>query len=141
MFGKVQALLEWRATLLLSGRFDDLASTYFIPKVAFLEGRQLVLTEPEDMVAVLRELATKLRLRGVVRLIPSVKALEIPRNGRFRVWVHWEEISGSPANDGTSDAIYYFRETEAGLRSEMVDFSRVSRPEYRFMPHGEAAAR
>jgi hypothetical protein len=141
MYQKVQALLEWRAELLMARRFDDLAGTYIIPKVAFLEGQQLVLPSISDVTAALEKLVDGLQSRGVFRLSPGIKALEIPRDNRFRVWVHWRETSKSPENDGSSDAIYYFCNTDSGLRTEMMDFSRVSRPEYRHLNQDQAAMR
>lgn len=131
MFQRVQDLLNWRATLLLTGRYDDLAASYIFPNVAFLEGRQLVLPNADAAVTLLQRLAQRLLARGVYRMIPSIKAMEIPRDGRFRVWVHWRETSTTPANENSSYGICYFRETETGLRSEMMDFSRVSKPDYR----------
>jgi hypothetical protein len=60
---------------------------------------------------------------------PKVVALDLPRGGRFRAWVDWNELTMPVENARLSSVVYYLRETDSGLKTEMVEYTRLSMPE------------
>ena len=102
---------------------------YIFPLPVFLQTSRLVIRSPDHARLIFSHLREALLERGVVALRPSISAVDLPRDGRFRVWVDWQEIA-FPA-DGTriSQAVYYCRETDLGLQTEMVNYTHLSMPE------------
>jgi hypothetical protein len=121
----ISAHLSRRGDLLMSGRIDTLLSTYAFPLPLFLEERLLLIGSEEQAREMLCHLRLSLRERGIGRMQPKVTAVELPRAGRYRVWVDWNEIGAPPGGPGPSQAIYYCRETEDGSRIEMVNYTRL----------------
>ena len=76
--------------------------------------------------------------RGVIALQPRVTAVDLPRAGRFRVWVDWHELAIPADESRLSSAIYYCRSTPAGLRTEMINYTSPTMPE--LSPHFAALA-
>lgn len=118
-----------RGNLLLSGQFDRMAADFAYPLPIFLHSSRLLIASPEQAATVFRQLRDALALRGVVELRPRVSAIELPRAGRFRVWVDWQEIAPSSEETRFSQAVYFCRHTDSGLITEMVNYIRLSMPE------------
>jgi hypothetical protein len=62
----------------------------------------------------------------VAALVPTITAVDLPRGGRFRVWVDWHSAPhpGGPAH--LASAIYYCRQVPSGMRIEMVDCTSLA---------------
>lgn len=129
MHSQVAAQLRFRGELLLSGRIDEMIDTYLFPLPVFLPTQRMLLHGPKEARAVLSILRRSLLQSGVVALRPQVRAVELPRAGRYRLWVDWQELVMPAAELRISQAIYYCRATELGPRVEMVDYTRLSMPE------------
>lgn len=131
MFDDLRQNFQRQAELLLLGRCEDLAENFIYPLPLYLLDRMAVLQRPGQMTEVLREMHLALRLRKVRHLIADVAAVELPRQGRMRLWVDWEEISEGPAGHQVSKAIYYGRMTDKGFRAEAVQYNELSIPDLR----------
>lgn len=129
MFSQVTALLRSRSEKLLNGQLDELAANYVYPLPVHL-GPSLVIvrsaTEARSILAFLREALAK---RGVFAVQPKVVAIDLPRAGRFRVWVDWNELAIPVEGTRRSSAIYYCKTTSDGLKTEMVNYTQLSMPE------------
>jgi hypothetical protein len=121
----ISAHLSRRGDLLLSGRIETLLSTYSFPLPVFLEERLLLIGSEDHAREILGHVRLSLTARGIGRMQPKVTAVELPRAGRYRVWVDWHEPGAAPDGPGLSQAIYYCRDTEDGLRIEMVNYTRL----------------
>lgn len=124
----ISAHLSRRGDLLLSGQIGTLLSTYTFPLPVFLEERLMLIGSEEQACEILGHLRLSLTARGIGRLQPKVTAVELPRAGRYRVWVDWTEVGSGTDSESLSQAVYYCRETDGGLRIEMVNYTRL--------PHG-----
>lgn len=122
MFGRLDALMQWRADLLMAGRLEDLAREYLYPLVLYLDERQLVLRDAEALSEVLARLRAAQQAQGVRLLQSQVTAVDLPRHGRFRVWVRYRSLGASGRPIMTSDAILYCRDMPDGVKSEMVEY-------------------
>lgn len=125
---EVAAHLARRGDLLLSGQIDALLATYLFPLPVFLEERLLLVRSAVQARAILDHLRGTLGERGVARLQPKVTAVELPRAGRYRVWVDWQEMAAPFDRTSVSSAIYYCRDTADGTRIEMVNYTRLAHP-------------
>lgn len=129
MHSQIEAHFRSRGDLLVAGRIDAFLDNYVFPLPIFLPTERLLLSGPQEarvLFALMREALIRNR---IVALRPEVRAVELPRAGRFRVWVTWHEV---PMQDGvprSSSAIYFCRVTSLGSRVEMVNYTQVSMPE------------
>ncbi|MCX7287448.1 MAG: hypothetical protein NTW20_07750 [Rhodobacterales bacterium] len=129
MFHEISAQLRHRADLLLQGRIDELVTSYHCPLPLELGDRRLIVCTVEEGLAMLSLLRAALLSRGVVALRPTVVALDLPRNGRFRAWVDWQEVALSAQETRTSSSVHYCRITPSGPVTEMLCYTRLSMPE------------
>lgn len=129
MFHEVSALLRHRADLLLQGRIDELVSGYLCPLPVDLRDQRLIVRTAAEGRAILSLLRAALLARGVVALRPTVVAIDLPRGGRFRVWVDWEELSLPGRETRRSSVVHYCRVTPSGPVTEMLSYTRLSMPE------------
>jgi hypothetical protein len=122
VYEKVSELMQWRVDLLMAERFEDLAREHLFPLVMYLDERQLVLTSPEEFVDVCSKFCLAQRSRYVARIETRVLAVDLPRHGRFRVWVGYDDLDIRGETLAHWEAIHYCRELQSGLKSEMLEF-------------------
>ena len=128
-YSQILKYLRQRGELLLSGQIDRLSADFIYPAPLFMQSSQLVITSPSHARMIFDHLRTALAERGVVALRPSISAIDLPRAGRFRVWVDWQEIAFPAEASRISQAVYYCRQTALGLRTEMLNYTYLSMPE------------
>jgi hypothetical protein len=128
-YSNLTAQLRTRGELLLCGQIEELVSAYIYPLPVYLQSRCLVMHSPLDAFLVFDTLRAALLQRGVVSLRPQISAVELPRGGRFRVWVDWHELAYPVEETRKSSVIYYCRETSLGPRVEMINYTLMSMPE------------
>lgn len=124
----IKKLIQWRCDLLLAGRYEDLCRHSLFPHAIYIEDQLLVIKTPEEMLAGMAQMHRAMQARRVYACKAHVRAMEVPRDGRFRVWVRWDERSFDPAENRSSEATYFFRETGLGYQAEMLHFTRPSMP-------------
>jgi hypothetical protein len=129
LFSQISTLLRIRGELLISGQIDRMINDYIFPLPVFLHSSRLVIQTPDHAWMVFSHLRSALVERGVVALQPKISAVDLPRAGRFRVWVDWQEIAFPPEETRISQAVYYVRQTEFCLQTEMVNYTHLSMPE------------
>ena len=129
MHSQVTSHFRRRGELLLAGRIDELIGSYIFPLPVFLPEQRMLLNGPEEAILVFAVLRRSLLQEGVVALQPKIRAVELPRDGRYRLWVDWQELVMPSGEMRVSSAIYYCRTTPLGPRVEMVNYTRLSMPE------------
>lgn len=138
MFSAILSQFRTRADLLLAGDLDQVATCYHYPLPVHLADSLVVVRTPSEARAMLGHLRDQLIARGVVSVRPKIVAMDLPRAGRFRVWVDWTELAIPAEGTRVSSAVYYCRNTPSGLQVEMIDYTRLSMPELN--PHFAALA-
>jgi hypothetical protein len=129
MFSEVALQLRNRASWLMAGHYDRIVAEYCFPLPVHLDASRVIVRSATEATAMLRLQHATFVERGVVALKPSVTAMDLPRGGRFRIWVDWYEVTVSDQGPLQSKAIYYCRQASAGFQIEMVDYTRLSMPE------------
>lgn len=134
MFQQVQDQVQWRADLLLAGRFEDMSREYLYLLPVYLGSRLIPLGCPDEGMRQAAALQRALLRRRVEKLTITVKALELPKDGRFRVWADWHAVSQDGMRSRRLGLVYYMRETRSGYRSEMLQYSAPRRRSIRPLP-------
>jgi hypothetical protein len=129
MFSEVASQLRNRASWLMAGNYERIVAEYSFPLPVHLDASRVIVRSATEATAMLRLQHADMMERGVVALTPSVTAMDLPRGGRFRIWVDWQETTLSDQGPLQSKAIYYCRQTPSGFQIEMVDYTRLSMPE------------
>lgn len=122
MFSELQNQLRKRSQLLFEGRVEEYASAFMTPTVFYSADGMLPVCSHAAMVDTAKVLRKSLIERGIVASHPTVSAAELPRKGRFRVWVDWQEISADNSKQPVRSSIIYMRQTPNGPRTEMIDW-------------------
>jgi hypothetical protein len=123
MHGNVVRLMEWRAGLLQAGRVEDLARQHICPLPLYVEGDMRPVGSSRQLEDIFRGIHGGLRAAGSERLTIEVRAVELPRKGRFRVWCDWVVHRTGQAPRRVAATVDYLRQTEAGLMTEMLECS------------------
>jgi hypothetical protein len=113
----------------MSEHYDPIVADYCFPLPVHLDNSRVIVRNPDEATAMLRLQRTAFVECGVIALTPSVTAMDLPRKGRFRIWVDWHELTVSGHGPLQSKVIYYCRQTPTGFKIEMVDYTRLSMPE------------
>lgn len=129
LYSQIASRLRQRAELLLSGQIDRMVRDFIYPLPVFLQDNRLLITSPDHARLIFGHFRAALVERGVVMLRPTISAVDLPRAGRFRVWVDWQEIAFPAEASRISQAVYYCRTTDLGLRTEMLNYTHLSMPE------------
>jgi hypothetical protein len=129
LYSEVSAYLCSRGELLLSGQIDEMITGYHFPLPVFLQTKRMILHSSDEVRSILCFLREALLARGVVALRPQINAIDLPRNGRFRLWVDWHELAIPAQGTSISSVIYYCRQTGSGVQVEMANYTRQSMPE------------
>jgi hypothetical protein len=122
MHKTITRLMEWRTGLLQAGRYEDLARQYIVPVPVYVgKGKVLPIASQHQLEESFRQLHDQLKAQGITRLKVGVRAVELPRRGRFRVWSDlWSDSPGqSPRLVGST--VNYLRETPSGFKTEMLE--------------------
>lgn len=122
MYQKLQDQVQTRADLLLAGRFDDLAPEYLFPMPVYVNDQMIPLRCPAEGINRAAALRDLLQRRQVDMLKITVKAVELPRAGRFRVYADWHALSQTAKQSQLWQLTYYMRDTAQGVRSEMLHY-------------------
>jgi hypothetical protein len=126
MFSELQDQLRKRSQLLFEGRVEEYARAFVTPAVFYSADGMLPVCSHAAMVDTAKVLRKSLIERGIVACHPTVSAADLPRKGRFRVWVDWQEIAADNSTQPVHSSINYMRQTPNGPRTEMVDWLGAS---------------
>lgn len=129
MFSQVTAQLRDRAERLLLGDYATVVSDYLFPLPVYLDGRRVIVRNAHEAVSMLRLQRAAYLTRGVVSVQPQISAIDLPHNGRFRVWVDWYEMALPVEGTRMSQVVYYCEAGAQGCRFAMVNYTRMSMPE------------
>ncbi len=73
----------------MAGRYDLLAASYAFPLPVMVDDSHCQVASAAQLWPVYQSLHALLRAEGYVRLVPRLVSVELPKNGRFRLWSDW----------------------------------------------------
>jgi hypothetical protein len=125
LYRRVHALLEDLTRRFHAQDFRGVLSHYDFPVNLTLEDRQLQLARPRELESLLRDHATSHLNAAMVETRFTLSALELPRKGRFRVWVRYHHVNEAGQTIRTSDRILHLRDRGNRLIIEEVAVTRL----------------
>lgn len=119
---RVTAFFGDMAAQFVAGRLDEVAQPWTFPCPVEIGGQLVVMRNAEAFEAHLAERRTALMGEGLTALTPRVSAIEMPRQGRFRVWVRWSFHFGDRTQEESHATVYFMASRPDGqLTIEMMD--------------------
>lgn len=117
----IKQLMDWRKSLLKSGRLEDLARQFLFPTAIYSAKGTRPLSSPDQLIEALREFTGSFSALELEHLEERVVSIELPSNGRFRIWSDWwVNLPGHPPRL-IGKTIHFMRETEQGPLTEMLE--------------------
>lgn len=113
---------------LMAGTLDGFGEMFALPLPIHFPGGLTVLQGSVTGHLFLNQMRDELLGRGVVAMRPEISAIELPRDGRFRVWIDWTEITATGQELQGSSIVYFCRRVATGLRTEMMQYTHLSSP-------------
>lgn len=126
MYAEVQAFLDRKAAWLNAGDFRGFVSDFDFPMALHIEGSLLLFVNPDAMIERLQQFRQILAQDGMHHMTPRLRAVEIPRLGRFRIWANWDHFDADGTVVRRSDYLYHCRERGGRITSEMVQVTQVA---------------
>jgi hypothetical protein len=112
--------------LFVEGRLSEITQHFAFPCPIETEDGLVVMRSPEVLEAFFARRRSSAMLAGMSRMIPRIAAIEMPRKGRFRVWLRWEYVLADICLPDEQGSIYYLTQKPwGGLVIEMIDSVRV----------------
>ena len=111
----------------VQGRLEEMASHWAFPCPMEVDGQLVVMRSPEVFVTFLAERRRAALSRGLTAMMPRISAIEMPRKGRFRVWLRWVFHYGSQADEEEDHGMVYFMAAgpDGRLTIEMMDVVHI----------------
>jgi hypothetical protein len=111
----------------VEGRLEEIADRWTFPCPVEVGGQLVVMREPKVFVAYLVEQRQVALSRGLTGMKPRVSAIEMPRNGRFRVWLRWMLQYGDHVEQMDDGVVYFMSAAPGGrLSVEMMDIVHIA---------------
>lgn len=126
MHAVYEKLFQWRAALLLSERYDDLANQYSPPVEIVLVGHRANLKCRDDLALYFRRFHIALRDRGVDSLAARAVAVGLPEGQDQRVWVRWVERDRAGFEVGVSQAVYTCVQSRGGPLTSKIQYTQMA---------------
>ena len=104
------------------GRLEEMAGHWTFPCPIEVGGQLVVMRGPEVFVTYLAQRRAAAMARGLTAMTPRISAIEMPRNGRFRVWLRWVFRFGDHVEEEDHGMVYFMAAAPDGrLTIEMMD--------------------
>jgi hypothetical protein len=126
MYGEAQAFLDREAGFLNAADHRNFVADCEFPLAMHVEGSLVVYVNAEAMIEGLQRFRHLLALDGMVGMAPRLRAVEIPRHGRFRIWAHWDHFDAEGRQRGRSDFLYHCHQQQGRITIEMLQVTRAA---------------
>ena len=117
----------------------DLSADYALPAVIEWGDWRMVLNNRAQVADFGARYGEFLSQSGVTRVSPKVSAVELPRRGRFRVWVTWVLDTVAGPGSASSQIVYYCRKEGKRTLIEMQSCPQSSANAQAFLQGSRAA--
>lgn len=122
----VHALIARQADLLFRGDTAAMLTAFDLPLAAQHGDEMLVMATPDQFSDVMAGHRSAVIAVGVTGFRARLTAIELPRRGRFRVWVDLDHLRGDAVDQGADQFVLYCRQVRAEIRVELIDCLRLS---------------
>jgi hypothetical protein len=130
MHSAYERVFQWRAGVLMSERYDDLASQFTLPVEIDIVGHRTTFACRDDLALYFRRYHVALKKKGVDGLEARVVAVGLNEGQRQRVWVRWLECDHLGCKVGISQAVYTCIPCSGGPLTSKVEYTQFSMTEF-----------
>ncbi len=126
MYQLANAMIQRITRHFNAGNLVAMAEAYVFPLPVHMNGNMIVLRTPSELVQALALYRDLNLAEALFPSAPRIVAIDVPRNGRFRLWV---DISyGSPAapDQRTTSSIHYCSFIGNRVQIEMVQYLNLA---------------
>ena len=122
----VTALITRLAELYVADRLWEATQFWSFPCPVEVDGELMVMRDATALEAFFRRRRELARAAGLQELTPRIIAIEVPRDGRFRVWFRWiARLADRVVEDSNTSLYYMVRKPSGELSIEMMDLVRL----------------
>ncbi len=125
LYRRVQDLVSDLTSRFHAQDYRGVLAHYDFPVDLSLEDRHFTLARPRELEALLRDHTAAHQDAHLVATQFSISALELPRKGRFRVWVRYFHVDAQGNTALHSDRILRLRDRGDHLVIEAVQVTRL----------------
>lgn len=123
---RVTAFFGTMGEQFVAGRLHEFARPWTFPCPVETDGQLVVMRSSEALEAYLAERRRTLIAAGLTAMTPRVSAIEMPRKGRFRVWLRWTLHFGDQAEEENHGTVYFMAfQPDGRLTIEMMDIVQL----------------
>jgi hypothetical protein len=141
LYHRVQAFLSDLIAKLDNQNLVSFLSLHDFPVEMTLDGVPLSATRPSELEAHMTELARAFKQSGIATREYTLMAVEVPRQGRFRIWVRSRYMNAAGEHVRTSDKIMHLRDKHGRLMVEEVHVHRRQLQEpLHWLPNAQRSA-
>lgn len=126
MFDRIQNHFQFQADQILTGQLKEVCRLYSYPMVIYLNALPVVVPNAATIFDRMTEMQAVMQSRGLHAYQSIVTAVQMPRKGRFRVWITSEQKYREAPLKRRSSMIHYMRDSVHGLQTEMIHVMSVS---------------
>jgi plasmid stabilization system protein ParE len=108
-----------------SGQFARIVAHYDFPLALHLEDRLVLLPQPADLERYLVDFLAAARAAKIVSTEARVLAVDLPRRGRFRAWVHYNHLDATGGIVAQSERTFFCRDLGNRIVVEMLELTRL----------------
>ena len=106
----------------VQGRLEAMAGHWAFPCPVEVSGQLVVMRDPQVFVTYLSGRRDEALSQGLTAMTPRISAIEMPRNGRFRVWLRWRLHFGDRVDVEDHGMVYFMAvASDSRMTIEMMD--------------------
>ncbi len=124
MFANARQMLAAHQAALQDGMLDTIVADYDYPFALQVEEDLTVFATKAEFAAALAAYRGQLATSGVTEVIARMTAVELPRDGRFRIWADWDYVQQGVLHRAARRSIYYCHTLPHWARLDPTD-SRI----------------
>lgn len=106
-------------------QFSKIVSHYDFPLALHLEDRFVLLTCPADLERYLNDFKVAARAAEFASIRSKIMAVDLPRRGRFRAWVHYTHLDADGREVAQSQRIFFCRDSGDRIIVEMLELTKL----------------
>jgi hypothetical protein len=122
MMRHLHEMLDRHATMYTVGCFAEATRYYSFPLAVHVREDLLVTPTCAEFEQLLRRMVDGYKASGVRQVTWKISAIDLPRDGRFRVWTSWDHLQADRVHPDACQVAQYCRFQNNRLTVEMIHF-------------------
>jgi hypothetical protein len=126
MYRHIKTFVNGLALQFNTGNFRRMAENYVFPLPLQMHGDMVVMHTSAALAESMRRHHARSAAEGLTPAIPRIVAVDLPRNGRFRIWVDWRFAKDADQDAPCTQTLYFCSTVGNRIQIEMVQYMRLA---------------